>query len=130
MSSDSSLYKTKIREGVLGLTTGSTKDLTGLIIRAFLGDADGEWGSLGRRRNTLCCWGFLAGFFVFPLDFLPGFLTELFLGGGGVTDGLILALDRVAMTTTSLMVAKYLRGSRSVLRHTQATCVPPGDINL
>ena len=29
MSSDSSLYKTKIREGVLGLTTGSTKDLTG-----------------------------------------------------------------------------------------------------
>ena len=37
MSSDSSLYKTKIREGVLGLTTGSTKDLTRLIIRAFLG---------------------------------------------------------------------------------------------
>ena len=41
----------KIREGVLGLTTGSTKDLTRLIIRAFLGDADGEWGSLGRRRD-------------------------------------------------------------------------------
>jgi hypothetical protein len=47
MSSDSSLYKTKIREGVLGLTTGSTKDLTRLIIRAFLGDAD---GGMGRPR--------------------------------------------------------------------------------
>ena len=29
---------------MLGLTTGSTKDLTRLIIRAFLGDADGEMG--------------------------------------------------------------------------------------
>jgi hypothetical protein len=38
---------------MLGLTTGSTKDLTRLIIRAFLGDADGEWGSLGRRRDRL-----------------------------------------------------------------------------
>ena len=47
MSSDSSLYKTKIREGVLGLTTGSTKDLTRLIIRAFLGDAD---EGMGRPR--------------------------------------------------------------------------------
>ncbi len=27
-------------------------------------------------------------------------------------------------------VAKYLRGSRSVLRHTQATCDPPGEVNL
>ena len=56
MSSDSSLYKTKIREGVLGLTTGSTKDLTQarLIIRAFLGDMPmGEWEGLGRRRNRL-----------------------------------------------------------------------------
>jgi len=32
---------------VLGLTTGSTKDLTRLIIRAFLGDAD---GGMGRPR--------------------------------------------------------------------------------
>ncbi len=38
---------------MLGLTTGSTKDLIRLIMRAFLGDADGEWGSLGRRRNTV-----------------------------------------------------------------------------
>jgi hypothetical protein len=29
---------------LLGLTTGSTKDLTRLIIRAFLGDADGGMG--------------------------------------------------------------------------------------
>ena len=34
-------------ERVLGLTTGSTKDLTRLIIRAFLGDAD---GGMGRPR--------------------------------------------------------------------------------
>ena len=47
ISSDSSLYKTKIREGVLGLTTGSTKDLTSSIDRAFLGDAD---EGMGRPR--------------------------------------------------------------------------------
>ena len=38
--------------GVLGLTTGSTKDLTGSINRAILGGCRcGEWGSLGRRRG-------------------------------------------------------------------------------
>jgi hypothetical protein len=71
----------------------------------------------------------LAGCFFFPLDFLPGCLPEC-LGGGEVTEGLFLALDRVDMTTASLMVAKYLSGSRSVLRHTQATCDPPGELNL
>jgi hypothetical protein len=48
MSSDSSLYKTKIRGGVLGLTTGSTKDLTVSIDRAFLGDM--PMGGMGRPR--------------------------------------------------------------------------------
>ncbi len=49
MSSDSSLYATKIREGVLGLTTGSTKDLTSvdLSIEPSSG-MSGEWnGELG-----------------------------------------------------------------------------------
>ena len=49
MSSDSSLYKTRTREGVLGLTTGSTKDLTGSINRAFLGGM--PMGGMGKPRE-------------------------------------------------------------------------------
>ena len=42
----------------VGLTTGSTKDLTGSIIGAFLGEVSPAWesrmgmGSLGRRHDT------------------------------------------------------------------------------
>ena len=54
LSSDSSLFKTKIREGVLGLTVLVVlRTWLDLWIELSTEMADGELGSLGRRRDRL-----------------------------------------------------------------------------